>query len=73
MAPRLARPCLILFIVNRETTKSALAKVVPELINLQMAFLLAESGSTRDLIITALYGWLLVYNNISVLPGWLLR
>jgi hypothetical protein len=43
------------------------------LIDPQTALLLAEPGSTRNLIITALDGWLLVYVNIGVLPGWLFR
>jgi hypothetical protein len=51
--------------------KSTLAKVVRQLIDPQTAPLLAEPSSTRDLIVTALNGWLLVYDNVSVLPGWL--
>ncbi len=41
------------------------------MIDPQTALLLAEPGSTRDLIVTAVNGWLLVYDNVSVLPGWL--
>jgi hypothetical protein len=33
--------------------------------------LLAEPKSTRDLMITALNGWLLAYDNISTIPRWL--
>ena len=33
--------------------------------------MLAEPRSTRDLMVTAVNGWLLSYDNVSVLPGWL--
>ena len=36
-----------------------------------MAPVQAEARSTRDLMISAVNGWLLVYDNISSLPSWL--
>ncbi len=72
MALRPVGPYPILVIHGEQgAAKSTLAKVVRQLIDPQTAPLLAELGSTRDLIITALNGWLLVYDNVSVLPGWL--
>jgi hypothetical protein len=53
------------------SAKSTLAKVVRLLIDPQASPVLAAPSSTRDLIVTALSGWLLVYDNISVLPNWL--
>jgi hypothetical protein len=53
------------------SAKSTLAKVVRLLIDPQASPVLAQPGSTRDLMVTALGGWLLVYDNISVLPNWL--
>ncbi len=50
------------------TAKSTLAKVVRQLIDPQTVPLLAEPGSTRDLVVTAANGWLLIYDNVSVLP-----
>lgn len=51
--------------------KSTLTKVIRQLIDPQSAPLLAEPRSTRDLMVTAVNGWLLAYDNVSVLPGWL--
>ena len=48
--------------------KSTLAKVIRQLIDPQTAPLLAEPSSTRDLVVTAANGWLLIYDNVSVLP-----
>ncbi len=53
------------------SAKSTLAKVVRLLIDPQASPVLAQPGSTRDLMVTALNGWLLVYDNISSLPIWL--
>ncbi len=53
------------------SAKSTLAKVIRELIDPQTAPLLAEPSSTRDLMVTAVNGWLLAYDNVSAIPGWL--
>ena len=53
------------------SAKSTLAKVVRLLVDPQAAPVLALPRSTRDLMATAFCGWLLVYDNISVLPNWL--
>ncbi len=53
------------------SAKSTLAKVVRLLVDPQASPLLAQPSSTRDLMVTAFGGWLLVYDNISVLPTWL--
>ena len=53
------------------SAKSTLAKIVRLLIDPQASPLLAEPRSTRDLMITAVNGWLLAYDNISAIPTWL--
>ncbi len=53
------------------TTKSTLARVVRRLIDPQARPLLAQPGNMRDLMISAVNGWLLAYDNVSVLPQWL--
>jgi hypothetical protein len=53
------------------SAKSTLVKVIRELIDPQAAALLAEPRSTRDLMVAAVNGWLLAFDNVSVLPGWL--
>ena len=53
------------------SAKSTLAKVVRSLIDPQTPAVLAEPRSTRDLMVTALNSWLLIYDNISTIPGWL--
>ncbi len=53
------------------SAKSTLAKVVRLLVDPQAAPVLTLPRSTRDLMATAIGGWLLVYDNISVLPNWL--
>jgi hypothetical protein len=53
------------------SAKSTLAKVIRSLIDPQVAPVLAEPRSTRDLMATALSSWLLVYDNISEIPNWL--
>ncbi len=53
------------------SAKSTLAKVVRLLVDPQASPVLAQPSSTRDLMVTALGGWLLVYDNISMLPNWL--
>ena len=53
------------------SAKTTLAKVVRSLIDPQAAPVLAEPRTTRDLMVTALNSWLLVYDNISDIPNWL--
>jgi hypothetical protein len=53
------------------SAKSTLARVIRLLIDPQACPLLAQPKSTRDLMATALNGWLLAYDNISAVPDWL--
>ena len=53
------------------SAKSTLAKVVRRLIDPQASPVLAEPRSTRDLMVTAANGWLMVYDNISAIRTWL--
>ena len=53
------------------SAKSTLARVVRLLIDPQAAPLLAEPRNTRDLMVTAVNGWLLAYDNIGAIPRWL--
>jgi hypothetical protein len=53
------------------SAKSTLARIVRLLIDPWAPSLLAEPRSLRDLMITALNGWLLVFDNISAVPAWL--
>jgi hypothetical protein len=53
------------------SAKSTLAKVVRMLVDPQASPVFAQPRSTRDLMVTAFGGWLLVYDNISMLPNWL--
>jgi hypothetical protein len=53
------------------SAKSTLAKILQLLIDPQASDLLSPPKSTRDLMITAVNGWLLAYDNISVMPTWL--
>jgi hypothetical protein len=56
---------------NQATAKSTLVTVIRQLIDPQTAPHLAESRSTGDLMITAVNGWLLAFDNLSSLPNWL--
>jgi hypothetical protein len=53
------------------SAKSTLARVLRLLIDPQACPLLALPKSTRDLVATAVNGWLLAYDNISTIPTWL--
>jgi hypothetical protein len=53
------------------SAKSTLAKIIRSLIDPQDTPLLAEPCSTRDMMVTATNGWLLAYDNISVIRPWL--
>ena len=56
---------------DQGSAKSTLARIVRLLIDPQAAPLLGEPRNTRDLMITAVNGWLLAYDNIRALPNWL--
>ena len=56
---------------NQASAKSTLVSVVRQLIDPQTAPHLAESRSTGDLMITAVNGWVLAFDNLSTLPNWL--
>ena len=51
--------------------KSTLARILRFLIDPQACPLLVEPRSARDLMVTALSGWLLAYDNLSAVPTWL--
>ena len=51
--------------------KSTLARILRLLIDPQTCPVLALPKSTHDLMATAVNGWLLVYENISTIAGWL--
>lgn len=53
------------------SAKSTLARILRLVIDPQACPLLGPPKSERDLMATAVNGWLLAYDNISVLPGWL--
>ena len=53
------------------SAKSTLARIARKLIDPQESPLLAAPRSTRDLVVTAVSGWLLAYDNMSVVPNWL--
>jgi hypothetical protein len=53
------------------SAKSTLARILRLLIDPQACPLWGPPKSERDLMATAVNGWLLAYDNISVLPGWL--
>jgi hypothetical protein len=53
------------------SAKSTLARMLRLLIDPQACALLAEPASIRDLMVTARNGWLLAYDNLTDIPGWL--
>jgi hypothetical protein len=53
------------------SAKSTLARILRMLIDPQACALMAEPASTRDLMVTAINGWLLAYDNITTIPDWL--
>ena len=70
-ALRLDGPYPILTIHGEHGTgKTMLAKIVRRLIDPQHVPVLAAPNSTRDLIVTALNGWLVIYDNISGVREW---
>jgi hypothetical protein len=52
------------------SAKSTLARIVRLLVDPQVSAVLAQPRSTRDLMVTACGGWLLVFDNISAVPDW---
>jgi hypothetical protein len=71
-ALRPAGPYPILALYGEQgSAKTMLAKIVRRLVDPHSVPLLIEPKGTRDLMVTALNGWLLAYDNISTLPGWL--
>ena len=55
---------------EQASAKSTLIKIIRRLIDPQDAPALLVPGSTLDLMVTAVNGWLLAYDNISVIPAW---
>ena len=53
------------------TFKTTLARILRLLIDPQSCPLLSEPACTRDLVATAVKGWLLAYDNLSAIPTWL--
>jgi len=53
------------------SAKSMLARILRLLIDPQARPFLAEPKSARDMMVAAVNGWLLAYDNISMIPGWL--
>jgi hypothetical protein len=53
------------------SAKSTHTKIARLLIDPQVCPFLAEPRSTRDLMVTALNGWLLAFDNLSTIPTWL--
>ena len=51
--------------------KTTLARVARLLIDPHSTPMLSEPTSTRDLMITALNSWVLAFDNVGELPGWL--
>ena len=51
--------------------KSTLARILRLLIDPQTCPSLALPNSTHDLMATAVNGWLMLYENITTIPGWL--
>jgi hypothetical protein len=63
-------PILVLY-GEQGSAKTTLAKVLRLLIDPQDCPIFSEPKSTRDLMVTAVNGWLLSYDNLSILPPWL--
>ncbi len=53
------------------SSKSTLARILRLLIDPHVCPLLAEPKGTCDLMVTALNGWLLAYDNLTTIPGWM--
>jgi hypothetical protein len=55
---------------DQNSGKSTLARILRLLNDPQACPVLALPGSTEDLMATTVNGWLLVYENITAIPGW---
>jgi hypothetical protein len=65
-------PCPVLVLQGPQgSAKSTLARIVRRLIDPQAAPLLTPPRHTRELMVSAVNGWLLAYDNISAIPDWL--
>ena len=53
------------------SAKSTLARIVRRLIDPQAAPLLAQPRNTRELMVSAVSGWLLAYDNMAAIPQWM--
>jgi hypothetical protein len=56
---------------DQGSAKSTLARILGLLIDPQVSPLLDAPASARDLMVTAVNGWLLAYDNITTIPDWL--
>jgi hypothetical protein len=56
---------------EKSSAKSTLLKIIRLMIDPQVAPVLCGPSSNRNLVVTAMSGWLLIYDNLSVLPNWL--
>ena len=71
-ALRPAGPFPILALCGEQGSgKSTLAKLVRLLVDPQACALLAQPRNSRELVSSAVSGWLLAYDNLSVIPDWL--
>jgi hypothetical protein len=72
MALRPVGPYPILSLHSEQgSAKSTLARILGLLIDPQVSPLLDKPASARDLMVTAVNGWLLAYDNITAIPDWL--
>ncbi len=70
-ALRPAGPYPILALYGEQgSAKSTTARIVRALVDPHSSPLLIGPKGTRDLMITALNGWLLAYDNLSTIPAW---
>ena len=71
-ALRPAGPYPILVLNGEQASgKSTLARILRMLIDPQVCPSLALPNSTHDLMATAVNGWLMIFENITTIPGWL--
>ena len=63
-------PPLVLY-GEQGSAKTTLARVARLLIDPHSTPLLSEPKTTRDLMITAVNSWLMCFDNVGTLPGWL--
>jgi hypothetical protein len=63
-------PPLVLY-GEQGSAKTTLARVARMLIDPHSTPLLSEPKTTRDLMITAVNSWLMCFDNVGTLPGWL--